>query len=45
MPLTHLSEGLVKSVLHEYRIHNADVLVREDATVDEFIDVCDLQMH
>ena len=23
----------------EYRIHNADVLFREDATVDEFIDV------
>ena len=23
----------------EYRIHNADVLFREDATIDEFIDV------
>jgi ribosome-interacting GTPase 1 len=29
----------VKSVLGEYRIHNADVLIRCDATVDDLIDV------
>jgi len=36
--LTHCSEVLCKKILQEYRIHNADVLFREDATVDEFID-------
>jgi small GTP-binding protein len=39
VPLTHLNEGLVKTILHEYRIHNAEILVREDATVDQFLDV------
>eukprot|EP01105_Mastigella_eilhardi_P005829 TRINITY_DN17532_c0_g1_i1.p1 TRINITY_DN17532_c0_g1~~TRINITY_DN17532_c0_g1_i1.p1 ORF type:complete len:381 (+),score=117.04 TRINITY_DN17532_c0_g1_i1:31-1143(+) len=38
-PLTHLDEKLVRDVLHEYRIFHAEVLVRCDATVDEFIDV------
>lgn len=37
--LTHLSEKLVYTILHDYRIHNADILVREDHTVDDFIDV------
>ena len=39
IPLTHLSEGLVKTVLHEYKMHNCEVLVREDVTLDQFIDV------
>jgi ribosome-interacting GTPase 1 len=29
----------VKSVLSEYRIHNADIIVRCDATVDDLIDI------
>eukprot|EP00808_Paulinella_micropora_P014406 g23421.t1 len=37
--LTHLSEAIAKKILQEYRIHCVDVLVREDCTVDEFIDV------
>lgn len=37
--LTHLDLQLVRNVLKEYKIHNCDVLVREDITVDEFIDV------
>jgi hypothetical protein len=37
--LTHLDEKLVDQILHEYRIHNAEVLFREDATVDDLIDV------
>ena len=36
---THLNEGLCRVILHEYRIHNAQILVREDCTVDDFIDV------
>eukprot|EP01061_Rhynchopus_euleeides_P009933 TRINITY_DN19267_c0_g1_i1.p1 TRINITY_DN19267_c0_g1~~TRINITY_DN19267_c0_g1_i1.p1 ORF type:complete len:418 (+),score=127.79 TRINITY_DN19267_c0_g1_i1:76-1254(+) len=39
MKLTHLNEKLCKDILHDYKIHNAEVIVREDCTVDEFIDV------
>ncbi|KAI9011585.1 P-loop containing nucleoside triphosphate hydrolase protein [Hyaloraphidium curvatum] len=37
--LTHLSEKLVSQILRDYKVHNAEVLVREDCTVDDFIDV------
>ncbi|KAJ3197010.1 Developmentally-regulated GTP-binding protein 2 [Irineochytrium annulatum] len=37
--LTHLNERLVQQILQSYKIHNAEVLIREDHTVDEFIDV------
>lgn len=39
VPLTKLTEKLVMMILKEYKVHNADVLIREDCTVDEFIDV------
>eukprot|EP01119_Soliformovum_irregulare_P016411 TRINITY_DN473_c0_g1_i1.p1 TRINITY_DN473_c0_g1~~TRINITY_DN473_c0_g1_i1.p1 ORF type:complete len:365 (+),score=104.72 TRINITY_DN473_c0_g1_i1:36-1130(+) len=39
VPLTFLNEKMVRLILHEYKIFNAEVLVREDATVDEFIDI------
>jgi len=39
LTLTHLDEKLVYSILHEYKIHNAEVLVKEDATADDFIDI------
>jgi len=39
MPLTHIDEKLCYQILHEYKIHNAEVLFREDATVDDLIDV------
>ena len=28
---THLNERLIVQILHDYKIHNAEVLVREDA--------------
>ena len=34
-----LSEQMVKEILKDYKIHNADVVLREDVNVDEFIDV------
>lgn len=34
-----LNESLVKEILKDYKIHNADVVVREDIDVDQFIDV------
>ncbi|KAH9260595.1 hypothetical protein BASA81_001062 [Batrachochytrium salamandrivorans] len=36
---THLDMETVSSILKEYRIHNADITLREDVTIDEFIDV------
>ena len=37
--LTHLDVHQARNILHLYKIHNVDVLVREDVTIDEFIDV------
>ncbi|ONK59271.1 uncharacterized protein A4U43_C08F4740 [Asparagus officinalis] len=37
--LTHVDEKLCYQILHEYKIHNAELLFREDATVDDLIDV------
>ncbi|RLN24512.1 hypothetical protein C2845_PM07G13290 [Panicum miliaceum] len=39
VPLTHIDEKLCYQILHEYKFHNAEVLFREDATVDDLIDV------
>mmetsp|Transcript_6929 Transcript_6929/g.12411 ORF Transcript_6929/g.12411 Transcript_6929/m.12411 type:complete len:371 (-) Transcript_6929:973-2085(-) len=36
---THLNEEIVQSICKEYRIHSADVILREDATPDDLIDV------
>ena len=40
--LTHLGEDpdkTINNILHEYRIHNAEITFRQDVTTDEFIDV------
>jgi len=37
--MTNMDEKMVRTILHEYKIHNAEVLFREDSTPDEFIDV------
>ena len=37
-PLKNMSKSTIKSVLEEFRILNADVLVREDPDIDRFID-------
>ncbi len=36
---THLDSETVKAILTEYRIHNADINLREDCTADDLIDV------
>lgn len=36
--LHHIDEETVKSVLHEFKISNADVVIRSDITIDQFID-------
>ncbi|ORX99577.1 developmentally-regulated GTP-binding protein 1-like protein [Basidiobolus meristosporus CBS 931.73] len=39
VPLTHLDLDGVKAILSEYRIHNADISFRCDATADDLIDI------
>ena len=36
---SELDLELVKTILSEYRIHNADLILRCDATADELIDI------
>ena len=36
--LTQIDEVEIRGVLSEYRMHNADVVIREDITLDRFID-------
>lgn len=36
---TELDGDTVKSILSEYKIHNADVTLRSDCTADDLIDV------
>lgn len=45
VPLTKLDEKLVQRVLQEYKVHNADVLIKEDASVDDLIDVLEVRGH
>lgn len=39
VPQSELDLDLVKSILAEYRIHNADITLRYDATSEDLIDV------
>ena len=36
--LSHIDEGVVRQVLAEYRIYHAELVVKQDITVDELID-------
>ncbi|CAG8507367.1 13690_t:CDS:2 [Racocetra fulgida] len=45
VPLTHLDLDQVKAVLSEYKIHNADVNFKCDATVDDLIDVIEGRIY
>lgn len=37
--LTKIDEKMIQTILKGYKMHNVDVLIREDISVDEFIDV------
>ena len=41
VPLTHINEKTIRSILNEYGIHSANVLIRDDVTIDQFIDSMD----
>uniref|UniRef100_A0A7S1M3V4 OBG-type G domain-containing protein n=1 Tax=Neobodo designis TaxID=312471 RepID=A0A7S1M3V4_NEODS len=34
-----MSESMAKEILKDYKLHNCDVVLREDITIDEFIDI------
>ncbi|CAH6721921.1 ribosome-interacting GTPase 2 [[Candida] jaroonii] len=43
-PPVHLNEKIVAALLKEYKIHSADVLIRdENVTIDDFIDIINEQ--
>ena len=35
----HIDAKMIKTILQSYKMHNVDVLLREDITVDQFLDV------
>jgi len=37
--LSHMSQEIARRICHEYKIFHAEILLREDATVDQFIDI------
>uniref|UniRef100_A0A7E4ZWF3 Developmentally-regulated GTP-binding protein 2 n=1 Tax=Panagrellus redivivus TaxID=6233 RepID=A0A7E4ZWF3_PANRE len=39
VPLTKVDEKMIATVLHEYKIFNADVIFHDDYNIDEFIDI------
>lgn len=39
VPQSELDNDTVKAILSEYKIHNADILVKYDATCDDLVDV------
>lgn len=39
LPLTHLNAKLCIAILRDRSVHSADIIVREDVTVDQFLDV------
>ena len=38
VPLKSITEGTIKAILSEYRVHNADVVLHEDLDEERFID-------
>ncbi|KDE04042.1 developmentally-regulated GTP-binding protein 2 [Microbotryum lychnidis-dioicae p1A1 Lamole] len=39
VPLTRTDERAIKGVMSAYKLHNADIMIREDITTDDLIDV------
>ena len=39
IPLTKIDEDTIKAILNEHKLHNADLVIRDDITADQFIDV------
>ena len=43
--LTKIDPATIKSVMQEFKLNNADVLIREDVSVDRFIDSIEANKH
>jgi hypothetical protein len=43
VPLTELSSEICYTILHQYKIFNVDIVIHEDASIDDFIDVLEEQ--
>lgn len=43
VPVTQLSRDMVYTILQQYKTYNVDVVIQEDASVDDFIDVLEEQ--
>ncbi|MBW2983477.1 GTP-binding protein [Candidatus Woesearchaeota archaeon] len=43
--LTRLDDETIESILKEFRINNADVVIRDDISADQFIDVIEGNKH
>lgn len=41
IPLTKIDDRTIRSILNEYGMHSADVLIRDDVNIDQFIDSLD----
>jgi uncharacterized protein len=41
LPLTRIDDRTIRSILNEYGVHSADVLIRDDVSIDQFIDSLD----
>ena len=39
VPLTWLTDEMIKGILNEFRLNNADIVIRENISVDQLIDV------
>ena len=39
VPLTRINKKVIEQILQSYKIHNCDIVIREDCSVDDFIDV------
>ncbi|GAA6007973.1 hypothetical protein JCM11491_006561 [Sporobolomyces phaffii] len=39
VPLTRIDERTIRGILQSYKMHNADVMIREDINTDDFVDV------
>ncbi|GAA5831162.1 hypothetical protein JCM11251_007778 [Rhodosporidiobolus azoricus] len=39
VPLTRIDERTIRGILQTYKMHNMDVMIREDISADEFVDV------
>lgn len=37
--MTQMSDQTIKAICSEYKVSNADIAFREDATIDQLIDV------